>query len=237
MARLGEITVDPKTVVLAKKVDAAAVGAPKPVAGLTAGTYKYAAKLQLGERSMDISMATSIREEGGAWTVTDTVTLPNGEATDTAVLDKSALTVVSRTVKQGAATIAMAMAGDKVTGKMSMSGQEKPITADVGGPLFADGPGASFSIAALPLAEGYSATFRNLDVQTQKLRLMQVKVVGSEPVTVPAGAFDAWKVELGPADGGPGKATLWIAKDSRKPVKSSAVLPQMGGAVMTAELQ
>jgi hypothetical protein len=29
---------------------------------------------------------------------------------------------------------------------------------------------------------------------------------------------------------------MWIAKDSRKPVKVSAVIPQMNGAVMTAEL-
>jgi len=31
--------------------------------------------------------------------------------------------------------------------------------------------------------------------------------------------------------------TAWIAKDSRKPVKFAATLPQMGGAKLTAELQ
>ena len=62
-------------------------------------------------------------------------------------------------------------------------------------------------------------------------------VVGVESVTVPAGTFDAYKVEVTSADGGSDKETLWIAKDSRKPVKLTAVLAQMGGAVLTEELQ
>ena len=41
--RLGEITVDPKTVVLAKVIDAKSVGAPKPEMDLVAGTSAYQA--------------------------------------------------------------------------------------------------------------------------------------------------------------------------------------------------
>ena len=39
---------------------------------------------------------------------------------------------------------------------------------------------------------------------------------------MPAGTFDSYKVELTSADGGPNKETVWIAKDSRTPVKASA---------------
>jgi hypothetical protein len=60
--------------------------------------------------------------------------------------------------------------------------------------------------------------------------------VGSESITVPAGTFEAFKAEITAGDGGAEKITMWIAKDSRKPVKVAAVIPQMGGAVMTAEL-
>ena len=63
-----------------------------------------------------------------------------------------------------------------------------------------------------------------------------MKVTGLEKVTVPAGTFDAYKVEIASADGGAEKETLWVASDSHKPVKESAVLPAMGGAVMTQEL-
>ena len=38
------------------------------------------------------------------------------------------------------------------------------------------------------------------------------------------------------ADGGAEKATIWIAKETRQPVKSSMVMPAMGGAVLTTEL-
>jgi hypothetical protein len=55
-------------------------------------------------------------------------------------------------------------------------------------------------------------------------------------VTVPAGPFDAYRVEITSGDGGADKTTVWIAKDSRNPVKVSEVLPQMGGATLTAEL-
>jgi len=106
----------------------------------------------------------------------------------------------------------------------------------LGGPLFADGPGAPQAIGALPLADGYSTTYRNFDPQKQKSKLIQLTVAGGESVTVPAGTFDAYKVELTSADGGPDKMTLWIAKDSRKAVKLAAVLAQMGGATLTAEL-
>jgi hypothetical protein len=78
--------------------------------------------------------------------------------------------------------------------------------------------------------------YRNFDLQKKKVKLMQLQVAGSESVTVPAGTFDAFKVELSSADGGPDKSTVWIAKDTRTPVKTSTVMVEMGGAVLTAEL-
>jgi len=55
---------------------------------------------------------------------------------------------------------------------------------------------AKQALSCLPLAEGYSTTYRNFDVQQQKVKLMQLKVTGVEKVTVPAGTFDAYKVEI-----------------------------------------
>jgi hypothetical protein len=144
--------------------------------------------------------------------------------------------VQKRNVKQGPVTIDLDFSGNKAAGKMNMNGQDKPISVDLGGPLFGDAAGGNQSIACLPLAEGYSTSFRNFDVQTQKVKLMQLKVAGVENVTVPAGTFDAFRVELASGDGGADKQTLWVAKDSHKVVKVSAVLASMGGAVLTEEL-
>jgi hypothetical protein len=70
------------------------------------------------------------------------------------------------------------------------------------------GQPANFVIGCLPLANGYSSAYRNFDVQKRKVKLMQLKVAGSESVTVPAGTFDAFQVELSSADGGLDKSTV-----------------------------
>jgi dipeptidyl aminopeptidase/acylaminoacyl peptidase len=236
VARLKEITVDPKAVVLAKKVDAAAVGAPKPAIDLTAGKYNYTVKIEMGTQSMNLKVSTAIQDAGNSWTAVDEIQTPQGTMTDTASIQKASLVLEKRSVKQGPVAMDIDYAGNKATGKMSMNGQEKPINADLGGPVFGDAAGGDMVIACLPLAEGYSTTFRNFDVQTQKVKLVQLTVAGAESVTVPAGTFDAWRVELSSADGGADKKTLWIAKDSHKVVKAKATLSSMGGAMMTQEL-
>jgi hypothetical protein len=149
-------------------------------------------------------------------------------------MDKGTLIARKLGVKQGPVSIDLNFAGDKAAGNMSMSGKDTPISVDLGGPLFAQGAGAKQSLSCLPLAEGYSTTYRNFDVQKQKVQLMQLKVSGVEKVTVPAGTFDTYKLEI-TSDGGD-KETLWVARDSHKPVKESAVLGSMGGAVFTQEL-
>ena len=237
VARRKEITVDPKTVVLTKKVDAGAVAAPKPTTDLVAGTMSYAGTIVAGTQNMAISVVRVIKEDGGSWVITDTAKLPMGEAVDTMTVAKGSLIAQKRSVKQGPVTIELEFKGGKATGSMAMGADPKPISVDLGGDLYADGAGAWEALARLPLAEGYSATFRNFDVQRSKPTLKQVKVTGQEEVTVAAGTFKAWKAEVTSAEGDPGSTTLWIATDSRKVVKTSATVPQMGGAVVTSELQ
>jgi dipeptidyl aminopeptidase/acylaminoacyl peptidase len=236
VARLKEITVDPKTVVLAKKIDPGTIGTPKPALELRAGTYRYQVKIEAGSQQNSAKVATVIQDGGSSWTATNQTDTPQGVATDTTTLEKTTLIPQRRSVKQGPMAIDIDFASDKATGKFSLNGQDRPIAVDLGGPLFADASGAEQVIACLPLAEGYSASFRNFDLQTQKVKLLQLTVAGVEKITVPAGTFDAFRIEISSADGGSDKKTLWIAKDSLEVVKVTAVIPSMGGAVMTKEL-
>jgi len=237
VARLKEVTVDPKTVVLAKKVDANAVGAPKPAVDLQPGTYKYKAMIEAGGQQIPLSVVTTIAADGDGWSATDILDTPNGTITQVASLEKGTLITRKLSLKNSMATINLDFAGNKAAGNVNMNGNDQPVAVDMGGPVFAEGPGAKQCISSLPLAEGYTTTYRNFDVQMQKVKLMQLKVTGVEKVTVPAGTFDTFKVEITSADGGNDKQTLWVARDSRKPVKQTAVLPQMGGATMTQELE
>jgi dipeptidyl aminopeptidase/acylaminoacyl peptidase len=235
--RLKEITVDVKTVTRTVRVEAASVSVPKPAVDLRPGSVAYQAKIEMGGQVVPLSIKREIREEGGTWVVKETAQTPMGELSDQSVLEKGSLVLTQRSVKQGPIVIDLAFKDNKASGQMNMNGEAKQVSADVGGALFADGAGAYDVMAALPLKEGYTATFRNFDVQRQKVKLMQLKVAGVEKVTVPAGTFDAYKVDIASADGASDRATVWVAKDSRQVVKMTATLPEMGGAVLTTELE
>ena len=234
--RLKEISVDPKTVTMPKKPEISSA-LPKPAVDLQSGTANYKALIVAGAQTIPLTIKKEIKEENGAWTVNETAVLPQGEAADTSTIEKGTLLLKRRLIKQGPMVIDVTVTPDKVSGSMTMNGEAKPIDVNTGGTLFADGAGTYDVIAALPLADGYSLSFRNFDVLKQKPQLKQLKVVGSESVTVPAGTFDAYKVEIVSSDSDADKQTVWIAKDSRKVVKISAVLPGSGGAVLTSELQ
>lgn len=236
VARLREITVDPKSVQLTAEIDPSQVGIPKPDRDLTPGISKYKATLQAGGQSMPLQVSSEIKDQSSTWLATDSMGGPMGTATITEVLEKGKLIPTEQHIKQGPVAVDVAFQGTKATGTITMNGQSKPIDVDLGGPLFADSAGAMQSVAALPLNATYHTTFRNFDVQKQKAKLMQLAVAGTENVTVPAGTFDAYKVEISSADGGLGKMTLWVDKTSRKPVKYEQTIPEMGGATMTGEL-
>jgi len=233
---LKEITVDIKTVEKPKRIDAASVGLPKPATDLRLGKHSYQGKIEFGGQSIPFNLTSEVKEEGGAWLMTELASMPRGEVNDTAWVEKGSLTLTKRIVKQGPMKIDFESKNNKVSGTMDVGGQAKPIAVDAGGALFADGAGAYYVLASLPLAEGYTATFRNFDLQSQKVVLKRVKVAGAEMITVPAGSFEAFKLEVTSAEGEPDGATVWVAKDSRKVVKVVVVFPRMNGAILTSEL-
>ena len=235
-ARLKEITVDVKTVTVPKKVEAA-TAAPKPAVDLSAGKYSYKATIVAGPQTVPLTTITEIKEDGNSWIATEIADSPYGKTIDVATVEKGSLILKHRSITQGPVVVELDFKGNKVTGTMTNAGKAKPIEVDLGGIVFADGGGAFDVLARLPLAAGYSTTFRNFDVQKQKAQIKNLKVAGTESITVPGGTFDAYKVEVVDANDEADKQTIWIAKDSHKVVKIVATLPSMGGAILTSELQ
>ncbi len=231
--RLNEITVDPKTVTLAKKIEAMA-GTPKPEVDLKPGSATYQAKLVMGGQELGLTISEEIKEENGTWLASENLKSAMFEMSQKSVIEKGSLITLKTSVNQGPVVVETNFKNNQATGTMTMNGQSKSIAVDLGGALFADGAGSYSVLASLPLADGYSTTFRNFDANTMKVKQTQFKVVGKEAITVSAGSFDAFKVEM-LTEGGD-KSTLWIAKDIRRVVKVSAVLASMNGAVLTAEL-
>ena len=235
-ARLKEITVDVKTVTLPKKVEAAAT-APKPVTDLSAGVSSYKATIAVQGQTIPITTTTEIKEDGANWIATETAESPAfGKIIDASTIEKGTLILKHRSISQSGVSIELDFKDGKATGTMKQGDQSKAIDADLGGILFADGGGAFDVLARLPLAADYSTTFRNFDVQKLKPMIRQLKVVGSESVTVAGATFDAYKVESVAANDEADKQTLWIAKDSHKVLKINATIPSLGGALLTSEM-
>ena len=234
--RLKEVTVDVKTVTLPKMMSSTTTELPKPAVELRAGTHNYKATIELGGQSIPLTMKSEIKEENGAWTVHETAQTPQGELADTSTIEKGTLLLKRRVIKQGPLTMEINVAPNQLTGTTVMNGKSTPLAVDPGGALFADGAGAFDVIASLPLADGYSLSFRNFDVQKQKPQIKHLKVVGTESVTVPAGTFQAYKVEIVDTQNEADKQTVWIDKANRKVLKISAVLPSLNGAILTSEL-
>jgi dipeptidyl aminopeptidase/acylaminoacyl peptidase len=235
-SRLREITVDPKSVEMPRTIDPASVGVPTPARGLVAGTTNYKTRVEMAGSAVELAVSSDVQEEGDTWIVTDVAEMAAGRVTDRAVVEKGSLVLRRRSIERGSVTIDVVVKDGKAM--MTVGAETPPIAVDLGGELFADGAGAGAAtvLATLPLAEGYQTTFRNLDVQARKVKAMELKVVGRERVTVPAGTFDAYKVELHSA-GDDTRLALWVARDEpRKVVKTVAITPQMG-ATITSELQ
>lgn len=207
---------------------------PKPEADLVAGTSSYKASIVMGGQTLAMSIVRTVKDAGPYWLISENARMPMGEALDEALVEKGTLLVRKRAVRQGAMTIDLSFDDTKASGKVSVGGEEKVVAIALAGPLFADGAGANDVLARLPLAAGYSATFRNLDVQKQKVGLKRIKVVGKESITVAAGKFETWKAEVSSAEGEPGVTTLWIDTKTLRLAKILSTRPQ---GTITAELQ
>jgi dienelactone hydrolase len=236
VTRLKEITVDPKTVTLTKKVDVMTVGVPQPVADLQPGKYKYKAKLEVEGESMGIKMSTEIKEKNGAWLVTDQIALLMMSIKDTAVLEKETLIMWRRSMSEAGTKVELEFNAAKALGTIKAQGKKAVVDLDIGGPIFADGPGFAQVVACLPLEEGYTTLCRQFDIQKQKPKAMRIEVVRSEEIEIPAGVFDTFRVELTSAEGGPDRATVWVAKQDRRAVKFILVMPELSGARLEADL-
>lgn len=193
-----------------------------PVRDLEATSLHYRGTFAVGGRAMPATSSLTVAPHpAGGWAVTERAQLPRGVAMDSARLDAHTLAPRERVIQQGVTHIALRFAVQHATGTITTGAQVHPISADLCGSLVGDGAGAFLVIGRLPLGTGYHAIFRHLDLQAAKTTVRRLSVVGSERVSVPAGSFDSWKVEISDA-GSATPSTIWVDKATLVPVKFSA---------------
>jgi hypothetical protein len=210
---------------------------PKPAFDLKAGISNYKTRLEINGRIVPVDVTHTVKSQNGAWVVSEIVKIASYVATDSEIVEKKTLISRARMFHDETKTVDLKFAGRMAMGTVTSKGEVYRINLDIGGVVFADGAGGPDVVAALPLAQGYTAEFSNFDSDTQRVTQMQLRVLGTDTVTVPAGTFMTWKVLTISADGGPGNtAAVWIDKKSRRVVKLATTLLQRNEWIATEEL-
>jgi len=230
------ILVDIKTVKAPEKVSVSKE-VPKPVSDLQAGKYSYTFTMTMGAQNIAMDMNREVKMDNGKWSVTDAVKSPMGEMKDESQIELKTLKCLHRNVKQGPVTLDLNYTKEAVTGSMDMgNGKTNPINVKLENPIVIDGAGSDLVIARLPLKHDESTIIEMLDIQTSQVKRYELKLAGTEKITVPAGSFDTFKITMNQVDGGE-KTTFWISSSDKNMIRTEAIVPQMGNAKMVAELR
>lgn len=238
--RLDAITVDPKSVVLAAPAKDAGGAAAAPLPPVDASllgpmALVYKGTLMMGGNKMDLDITRTVSKSvlagAGVWRVVTSQVAAGQTAVDTFDLDVTALVPRRWGVSQGPATVALDFSETAVKGAVRVNGQVvQAIDAALEAPVFGDGSSLEVIVGTLPLAAGYETTLRVFDFEKKGSRAMSLKVVGTESVTVPAGTFDCFTVELKPIDGESGSSRIMVGgKGTRFMVRGVFELPPAAG--------
>jgi dipeptidyl aminopeptidase/acylaminoacyl peptidase len=243
---LDNMWVPVETVVLEKpegNIEAAKT-APLPAvdtSDLEPAKLKYASKAAVRgqEIDMEVAVGCAAAKRGGedVWRIISEQSSPMGAAADTFDVDPRTLLPIYRGVKQGGTTVKVNYSKTAIDGAINMGGREMPLKTKLEAPVFGSETALDVVLGSLPLAPGYKTTLRTFDLMSQSTKIMTLEVQGVESVTVPAGTFEAYKVELKNMDGEPGGGTVFISTDKGRKVRSVMQLPpMMGGGTVTSEL-
>ena len=240
--KLDAITVDVKTVTMPKPAEA--TNESMPVFNgtlLKPDTLQYTTKMEIRGQQITINATRIITKATFAgkdiWRVVENASGAMGSGVDTLDMDAITLLPVRRSATQGPVKMAVTFSANAVEGKIVMGPQEMPIKATTTNTVLPDGAGIELPLSTLPLVEGYKATLYQFDMMSQKHKSMGLVVVASEKVTVATKNFDAWKIEMTSKEGESGGSKLWIAKDSRRIIKTETKMPpQAGGGTAVTEL-
>jgi dipeptidyl aminopeptidase/acylaminoacyl peptidase len=211
-------------------------------AGLQPTSLRYRQSAEVHGRTVDgvvtQELSAGTLQDQPVWIVVESAQTPTGSAVDSVFLHRESLQPLRRAAQQGPATISITFEDGAVRGMIVAGPQQLPINAQVEGPVFIEGGALALGLRTLPLTQGTTASLRTFDVLGGGATAQRVEVGGIERVTVPAGEFEAVRVEVRPADGTQAGGTYWIERAAPHRVLRSQVRmpPQAGGATVTLEL-
>lgn len=142
-----------------------------------------------------------VQAEEGGWvlisrtntaTVTETSSVHVGADTLTPTLAE-----YERLDSQGKTTAKAVYSADKVTATANVYGTEqKPAEIKLPAPPYFDNDQLIMTLRAMPLANGWTGSVSDVVWKTAQKAMVALKATGPVSVTVPAGTFNCWVVEL-----------------------------------------
>lgn len=160
-------------------------------------------------RAMDTDAAVGQWEMGVAaggggqgWVLTSRMTFPQGSEFWTVHVAPDLTPTLTEFERRDeadkvVATLKAAYGDGKVVVTARTSGQDQPpVEVKLPAPPYFDNEQFAATLRALPLAEGWKATLNDINTRKASKAQIQFAVSGKETVTVPAGTFECWVVEL-----------------------------------------
>jgi dipeptidyl aminopeptidase/acylaminoacyl peptidase len=239
-ARLTSHRVDVDTLTLAQPVALDAPPAAFEGGRVRAGSSEFRQVANVMGQELEIEATRTVSEamhDGRqAWRLVETVRSAMMSGADTTYIDRATMRPLHRTIRQGPATIQVSFRADSIIGSIQAGPQELPIRVAISGPVMADGAPLHLALSTLPLEPGYETVVRVFDLMSARMQPHRVQVEEIDTVEVPAGAFEAFRIRLTPAEGP--ASTLWIERaPARRLVRAEATLPpQAGGGTAVTEL-
>ncbi|MFO7890930.1 MAG: prolyl oligopeptidase family serine peptidase [bacterium] len=242
--RYDKLIVDVSTVSLADtSLEVYAATAPLPLLDpekITPFKAQYFQTIKTGGQEITVDVVKEVShttQDGNDYVlIKETSNSPQGTVVNNNYLDNTTLLPQKQTIDQTGVDIALEYEPDKITGAMELRGQKNDIDVDLDASILSS---LETVVGTMNLKPGYKTTIRMFNLVQQKIIPYSLEVIGTETVSVPAGSFDTYKIEVTPLDGSTGKQLIYV--NIEKPynmVKLEAELPaMMGGGSTTIELK
>ena len=203
--RLDALAVDPDSVTLpdttatAKASDAPSGVAMMDGSRLEPATLTYDATMEMQVRSIDLSssqkIAATSTDGTETWTIVTETETPRATVVDSMILNRSTLRPVSRH-QRGPLSMDVAYTDTSASGEITMRGQSTSISQQFDRPTLAGGIHDLLALGTMPLEPGLSTSLPVFSARQQTVHTARFEVAGRETVETPAGAFEAYVVDV-----------------------------------------
>ena len=177
---------------------------------------------------------STLAREGQNWLATQSLAGPMTQTSETRFTADLSPVSAKQTIVAGGNTMEtdVRMEGGRVKGTAKLPAQmggDKTFDQEVVAGTRLSGM-ESWILATADLAEGKSISLPMFSPRTGSVAVVTARVAGSQSVTVPAGTFDTWKVEM---QGGEAAVVLYLRKD----LPHVMVKQEIQGQPVTLELK